>query len=221
MSLARTMPLLLVILLADSPFVHSQAQSTDNPESVHFRAGYFATPLMLHGDPLERPISSIEIRCESLLPQGGKGIFCVEQGVVEFNDFGDATIKESRKHDYQVIFARLAEEDIADRRRRQVHNRRLYKIVFDDGVWNEIFFLNLSNDGAAVPRLVQQYDPNVPVGRRTVRRLFALTNLGFKKDSALDERFENDLSLRTVYVELQPGKPTSGIRIRGRSVVGF
>jgi hypothetical protein len=135
--------------------------------------------------------------------------------VVEFNDFGDATIKESRKHDYQVIFARLAEEDIADRRRRQVHNRRLYKIVFDDGVWNEIFFLNLSNDGAAVPRLVQQYDPNVRVGRRTVRRVFALTNLGFKKDSALGERIENDLSPRTVYVELQPGKPTSGIRIRG------
>ena len=100
MSLARSILLLLVILLADSPFVHSQVKPTDNPESVHWRAGYFATPIRLENDPVNREATAIELRCESLGSRGGEGILCVDQSTIEFNDFGDATVRQLIRNEY-------------------------------------------------------------------------------------------------------------------------
>ena len=213
MSLARSMSLLLVILLADSPFVHSQARPTDKPESVHFRAGYFATPIRLENDPVEREVTAIEVSSESLGSQGGEGIFCVDQSTIEFDDFGDVTVKQVSRHEYEVTFVPLAAEDFPDERRDRVYDRRLYKIGFHDGIWVQCFILNLSNNGTALPRLVQR-DPNGPGGVRFMSRVFTLVNLRSEEPKA-GEPLDHRLSLQTGSLELEPGKPTGGIILHG------
>lgn len=131
----------------------SRARGTDDPhpaggaaDVLRLRTDGLPTPLVIPGNPLERAVTSVEIRGELAGDGGGdgEGTLTLDESTFTFNEFGDAAVAKPKVPEPGRVTFKRVKQGEADEK------RRLYEVVFADGSLRGRMFLVLS-DGAAGP----------------------------------------------------------------------
>jgi hypothetical protein len=165
----------------------------DNADVLHLRTDGLPTPLILPGDPLNRAVTSLEIRGELAGAGDGKGTITLDESTLTFNDFGDATrAKPKASEPSRVAFRRVKQGDKNEK-------RRLYEIEFADGSFPQRMRLVLS-DGTTGPHrlLILGGDPPVPDRETRPDQVLDLHGLPEVKEPLPDAPLRSSFNLTTL-----------------------
>ena len=187
------------------------SRSQGSAEVLHLRTDGLPTPLVIVGDPLKRPVTSLEIRGEVAGDADGAGTITFDQSTLAFNEFGDATKAKPRTSEpIKVAFRRVKQGEPNEK-------RRLYELVFADGSFPKRMRLVLS-DGTTGPHRMLIHGGEEPVAGREPRPAHVLDLQGLPeiKEPLPDGPLRTAFNLTTL--SSSHGRAEGGLRrlaIRG------
>lgn len=166
-----------------------------NIEVVQLQTDGLPTPLSIVGDPLNRLITSVDIRGE-ILGAEGEGTFTFDESKISFDEFGDVTTAPPKvSKSMQVTFKSRKQSDKKEK-------RRLYEIVFADGSFVDRMQLVLSDGTVETHSLVIRggEQPNIDKQSDGVHLVQVLDLHGLPEIKQLlpDAPFRTKLNLTTL-----------------------
>ena len=99
-----TLAALLGPLCGYSQGADDTSRPVGNAEVLRLRTDGLPTPLIIPGDPLNRAVTSLEIRGELAGAGDGKGTITLDESTLTFNDFGDATRAKPKASEPSPVF---------------------------------------------------------------------------------------------------------------------
>ena len=187
---------------------------------IQLSTGYLAAPLQIPTDPRSRKITRVEITSKALSRFGGRGSIVLDESLVSFNDFGDASVtRHSAQRAVAVEFKPIEGLDSVD------DPRQVFHIVFPSGRFENRLYLVASwigrqqnmllvLQGNAVPAAITA-DSDKSRDYYDLSRLLPLNDLLSVSVSDSQEKVGPKISLKTYHFTAKDDSKSTRSEVQG------